>query len=75
MTNRRNKLNFEIQERYKLVRAFHTCYYTQLHENLEQMAVEFFFLVEAIFEGKAIDDADLRYIDLQRVKNFLKEDH
>lgn len=74
MNNRRNKLNNEIQERYKLIRAFHTCYYTQLNTSLEQMAIEFFFLVEDIFEGKQIDSTKLHHINIQRVKNFLKEE-
>lgn len=74
MSNRQNKLNSEIQERYKLIRAFHTCYYTQLSNDMAQMAIEFFFLVEDIFEGKQIDESNLRHVDLQRIKAFLKED-
>jgi hypothetical protein len=38
------------------------------------MAVEFFYVVESIFEGKEIDYSSLRCIDLQRVNAFLRDE-
>lgn len=74
MSSRRDKVTREILERYKLIRAVHTCYYTQLDRDIQQVAPEFFFLVNDILEGKAIDESRLRHIDMRRVEEFLKED-
>jgi hypothetical protein len=74
MNNRHKNVSHEILERYKLIRAFHTCYYTQLNNNLERMAVEFFYVVESIFEGKEIDSSSLRCVDLQRINAFLRDE-
>lgn len=68
------KITREILERYKLVRAVHTCYYTQLDARVEEFSTEFFYLVGDILEGKPIDESTLRYINMQRVREFLKED-
>lgn len=64
----------EIVDRYRLIRALHTCYYTQLDANVTQFSTEFFFLVGDVIEGKSIDASRLRYIDMNRVNDFLKED-
>lgn len=64
----------EIVDRYRLIRALHTCYYTQLDAEVSQFSTEFFFLVGDVIEGKSIDVSRLRYIDMNRVNEFLKED-
>lgn len=74
MGNRPAKVSYEIIERYRLVRAFHTCYYTQLGAPISEFAQEFFFVVGDILEGKPIDKSALRYIDCDRVSDFLRED-
>jgi hypothetical protein len=68
------KITREIIGRYKLIRAIHTCYYTQLDANVVEFSTEFFYLVGDILEGKPIDEGPLRCIDMQRVREFLKED-
>lgn len=74
MSNRRDKVIKEIIARYKLIRAIHTCYYTQLDRDIKLVAPEFFFLVNDVLEGKPIDESRLRHIDMRRVEEFLKED-
>lgn len=74
MSSRRDKVTREIIERYKLIRAIHTCYYTQLDRDIPQVAPEFFYLVNDVLEGKNIDESCLRHLDMRRVEEFLKED-
>lgn len=74
MSKRHSKLVREIVDRYKLIRAIHTCYYTQLDADVGKFATEFYFLVSDVLEGKPIDESRLRYIDMSRVYEFLKED-
>lgn len=73
MSNRRDKVTREIVERYKLIRAAHTCYYTQLNHDVQTIAPEFFYLVNDILEGKQIPELNLRHIDIQRVLEFVKD--
>ena len=68
------KVTRELLGRYKLIRAIHTCYYTQLDANVAEFSTEFFYLVGDILEGKPVDESTLRYIDMGRVREFLKED-
>jgi len=74
MSKRRDRLVQEIVERYKLIRAIHTCVYTRVGVDIQQVAPEFFFLVNDILEGKPIDVSCLRFVDMERVYEFLKED-
>lgn len=74
MSGRPSKLVREIIERYKLIRAIHTCYYTQLDAEPTQFSTEFYYLVGDILEGRPIDESTLRFIDMSRVYEFLKED-
>jgi hypothetical protein len=71
----REKVVNDILERYRLICAIHTCYYTQLQVNAQDFGAEFFFLVGDIIEGKPIDRDSLRFIDMARVEQYLKEDH
>jgi len=75
MPSRPTKLYQEIIKCYRVIRALHTCYYTQLEANVSTFSTEFYYLVGDILEGKPIDESQLRYIDFSRVKEFLKEDH
>ena len=68
------KVSREIIERYRFIRAVHTCLYTQLDMDVTKFGPEFFFLVGDVLEGKPIDGAGLRFIDINRVRDFLKED-
>lgn len=68
------KVTRELLERYRLIRALHTCYYTQLTANVGEFSTEFFYLVGDILEGKPIDERVLRYVRMDRVREFLKED-
>lgn len=68
------RLALEVVERYRFIRALHTCYYNQLGANVVDFACEFFFLVGDVIEGKPIDEASLRFVDMDRVREFLKED-
>ncbi len=74
MSSRRDKVTRELIDRYKLIRAVHTCYYIQLDRDIQQVAPEFFYLVNDILEGKPIDESRLRHIDMRRVDEFLRED-
>jgi len=71
---RHHRVIREIVDRYQLIRALHTCYYTQLGADVQQFSTEFFFLVGDIIEGKAIDETTLRYIDMDRVRIFIQEE-
>lgn len=62
-------------ERYKLIRAAHTCYYAQVDCDISTISPEFFFLVGDILEGKPLDKTHVRCVDLQRIKNFLKDNN
>ena len=68
------RLALELVERYRFIRALHTCYYNQLDVEVTSFASEFFFLVGDVVEGKPIDEAALRFIDMDRVREFLRED-
>jgi len=68
------KLTRELLGRYRLIRAVHTCYYTQLESNVAEFSTEFFYLVGDVLEGAPIDESQLRYINMRRVREFLKED-
>lgn len=72
--NRPNSILREVVDRYKFIRALHTCYYTRLDVDVQAFATEFFFVVGDVLEGKPIDETRLRYLDLNRVYEFLKED-
>jgi len=72
--NRATKITREIVERYRYIRALHTCLYTQLDVDVAHFGPEFFYLVGDVLEGKPIDGAGLRFIDVDRVRDFLKED-
>ena len=72
--NRPAKISHEIIERYRVIRALHTCLYTQLDTEVAQFGPEFFYLVGDILEGKPIDTGALRFINMNRVHDFLKED-
>ena len=74
MAKKPAKVAREIVDRYRLIRALHTCYYTQLGAKVDQFATEFFFLVGDVIEGKSIDADRLRFLDMDRVNEFLKED-
>lgn len=74
MSGRPSKLAREIIERYKLIRAVHTCYYTQLETEPTLFSTEFFYLVGDILEGRPVDESTLRFISMDRVREFLKED-
>ena len=68
------KVTQDILERYKLIRALHACYYTRVLNNIDEFSPEFFYLVGDVLEGRAIDEERLRYIDMDRVRRFLKEE-
>jgi hypothetical protein len=68
------QLALELVERYKIIRALHVCYYTQLDADVSQFATEFFYLVGDVIEGTPIDESSLKCIDMNRVRSFLKED-
>lgn len=68
------QLALELVERYRFIRALHTCYYNLLGADVTGFASEFFFLVGDVIEGKPIDEAALRFINMDRVREFLKED-
>lgn len=68
------RLAMELVDRYRFIRALHTCYYNQLGADVTSFASEFFFLVGDVIEGKPIDEAALRFITLDRVREFLKEE-
>lgn len=68
------QLALELVERYRVIRALHTCYYNLLATNITDFASEFFFLVGDVIEGKPIDETALRFISMDRVREFLKED-
>lgn len=74
MSTRKDKLLRELLDRYKLIRAIHTCYYTQLNCEVERFSPEFFYVIGDVIEGKPIDESTLRYLDMDRVREFLKED-
>ena len=74
MSNKPTRLALEIVERYRMIRALHTCYYTQLGSKVQEFSNEFFFLVGDVIEGKPLDESRLRHIDMDRVREFLKED-
>ena len=74
MANKPGKLALEIVDRYRMIRALHTCYYTQLERGVQEFAPEFFYLVGDVIEGKSIDEAALRHVDMARVRDFLSED-
>jgi hypothetical protein len=71
---RHHRLAQEIVDRYQLIRALHTCYYTQLGADVQQFSTEFFFLVGDIIEGKTIDESNLHFIDMDRVRQFIQEE-
>lgn len=73
MNKRYNRVVREMLDRYRLIRAFHTCYYTRLDADVQSFATEFYFLVSDILEGKPIDESRLRHVDMQRVNAFLKD--
>lgn len=68
------KVSREIVERYRLIRAAHTTLYNQLDNDVTKFGAEFFYFVGDVMEGKPIDQVNLRHIDLNRVRDFLKED-
>lgn len=70
-----DKVRQEIINRYRLIRAIHTCYYTCMTTSIGELSTEFFYLVGDVLEGKPIDESKLRYVDMDRVRDFLKEDH
>ncbi|RKX63417.1 MAG: hypothetical protein DRP42_07645 [Tenericutes bacterium] len=69
-----NKINKEIISRYKLIRAIHTCCFTRMDLRVEDFAKEYFYIVGDIFEGRLIDESNLRTIDMTRVREFLAEE-
>jgi len=72
-SKRKERLTRELIDRYKLIRAVHTCYYTQLDKEVSAFASEFYYLIGDIIEGRTIDESQLRYLDMRRVEEFLKE--
>lgn len=74
MNKRRDRLMQELIQRYKFIRAVHTCIYTRLDVDIQDAATEFFYIVNDILEGKVIDESCLRFVDMVRVHDFLKED-
>jgi hypothetical protein len=71
----KDKILREIVERYRLIRAIHTCYYTAISVDVGEFATEFFYLVGDIIEGKPIDESRLRFVDMERVNQYLREEH
>jgi hypothetical protein len=69
-----DRITRELLQRYRLIRALHTCCYTRLGTDVQELATEFFFLVGDVLEGKRLRRDGLKYIDLERVDAFLRED-
>jgi hypothetical protein len=71
----KDRVQNEIVERYRLIRAIHTCYYTELSVDVGDFATEFFYLAGDIIEGKPIDESRLRFVNMERVNQYLREEH
>lgn len=74
MSKRKDRIVQEIVERYKLIRAAHVTLYTQVDVDVSTFAPEFFYLVNDVLEGKPIDESCLRFVNMERVHEFLRED-
>jgi len=74
MSKRRDRIAQEIVDRYKLIRAAHVSLYTRVDVDVATFAPEFFYLVNDILEGKPIDESCLRFVNMDRVREFLRED-
>jgi hypothetical protein len=74
VSRRTDKLKDELIKRYKLLRAVRVCYYNLLGADVSAFGQEFFFVAGDIMEGKPIDYTQLRYLKLEAVTAYLKED-
>jgi len=68
-----DKLTHELIQRYRLINAVHACCYNRLDVDVQEIAIEFFFLIGDVLEGKPLRRTGLKYIDLARVETFLRE--
>ena len=69
----RNRVLTELVERYRLIEALHTCYFTQLERPVGELSTEFFYAVGDILEGKQLDGTRCPSLDLERVRAFSRE--
>lgn len=72
--SRPNKVRREMVQRYRLVRALHVHCFNLLDTPTPEFATEFYFAVGDVLEGRPIDESKLRHIDMQKVRDFMKED-
>ena len=75
MTRRKHhEVAREIVDRYRLIEALHTCYFTQLSVPVAELSPEFFYAVGDILEGKQLDGSRIPSLDMAGVRAFLQQE-